>query len=80
MKQLITFLVIIFTSFQVNDITTNKLDHSRNFIRFLNYFVIGHTDFGFYWVGQYALNYPIHEYYQLGEVYEFLSKLEKFMQ
>lgn len=47
------------TSFQVYDLTTNKLDHSRNFVRFLNYYLIDHTDFGFYWVGQYALNYPV---------------------
>lgn len=58
-KFTITLLIILFTSFQVYDITTKKLEHSRNFIRFLNYYLIQHTGLDIYWAGQYMLNYPV---------------------
>jgi hypothetical protein len=41
---------------------------------------LGHEDFDIYWAGQGGNNYPIHEYYQVGDVQEFLERLgETFM-
>jgi len=52
--------IIVLTSWTVYNINVSGIQHGRNFIRTLNYHILGHQTFGVYWFGQEMNNYPIH--------------------
>lgn len=52
--------IIVLTSWTIYNINLSGVQHSRNFIRTLNYHILGHQTFGVYWFGQEMNNYPIH--------------------
>jgi hypothetical protein len=64
-RLVVCILIIILTSSQVYFITTRTIDHSRQFVRALNYYILDHTGFDFYWAGSFNFNYPIQEYFTL---------------
>ena len=58
-------------------INVSVLEHSRFFTRALHWHILKHQIDDVYWFGQEMLNYPRHEYYQMGEVIEFLQGMWK---
>lgn len=72
-------IVIIVTSWLVYSVNVRTLEHARNFTRTLHYHVLNHQIIGVYWFGQEMLNYPVHEFFQLGTFQDFLMNLHQQM-
>lgn len=59
------------------------MKHSRQMNRALNLNILEHDNLDIYWFGfsdgQYLINYPIHEYYQLDDVSQCLGRMLQMM-
>lgn len=72
-------LIILLTSSQVYFITKHTADHSRQFVRALNFYMMDHTGFDFYWAGSFNFNYPIQEYFTLGTFNDMMMMVWSYM-
>lgn len=77
-KLIIAILIVITTSAQVLMLTGGVVNHSRQFTRVLNYFILEHQSFDFYWVGFDGFNYPLQEYRTLDDFNNFLNRVVDF--
>jgi len=78
-RLLFIVLVIVVTSWMVYSVNVRRLQHARNFTRTLHFHVLNHQTIGVYWFGQDMLNYPIHEFFQLGDFQAFLQNVQTQM-
>lgn len=74
-KLIIAIAIILCTTIQVIMLSRNALDHSRQFTRILNYHILDHTSFDYYWMGFDGFNYPYQEYQTLDEFNGFLQNM-----
>ena len=77
-KLVLCIAIIVATTSQVVLLSQQAADHSRQFTRMLNFFVLDHKGFDYYWIGYANFNYPIEEYRTLTEFNDFLGNTIDF--